>query len=71
MDKRIDKIIDSLLDDCLNTGSEDLNYNELSEKDLLTITQNFLEFKYAKMTRTSISDAGQKPPLPYPEKKED
>jgi hypothetical protein len=76
MDKRIDKIIDRLLDDCLNDGKieegdPDLHYSELSEKDLLNITQNFLEFQYPKMTRTGISDPGKKQPLPYPEKKED
>jgi len=67
MDPRIDKIIDRLLDDCLQKDVKLINYEELSEKDLLTITQNFLEFTTAKMTRTSISDKGSLPPLPYPE----
>jgi len=62
MDKRIDKIIDRLLDDCLNNGSENLNFSELSEKDLLNLTQIFLEFKYPKKTRTTIMDQDKNAP---------
>jgi len=63
MDKRIDKIIDMLLDDCMNTGSDKLNYVELSEKDLLNLTQIFLEFKYPKKTRTTIMDQDKNAPI--------
>ena len=64
MDERINKIIDRLLDDCLQdeVAKEEkvgvYNYPWISQKDLLAITQNFLEFKYPKQTRTSVTEAG-------------
>ena len=58
MDERIDKIIDRLLDDCMKNE----NHYDLSDKDLLTITQNFLEFKYPKQTRTTTKEAGENAP---------
>ena len=63
MDPRITQIIDRLLDDCLLDDIPKLdrigkyNYPDLSQKDLLQITQNFLEFKYPKQTRQSVTDA--------------
>ena len=67
MDERINKIIDRLLDDCVmddntTTESSDYNYPDLTSKDLLTITQNFLEFKYPKQTRTTTKEAGKDAP---------
>lgn len=65
MDKRIETIIDLLLDDCCRKPDDtDYNYVGLPTKDLLTITQNFLEFKYPKQTRTNIKDADSKAPQP-------
>ena len=61
MDERIDKIIDRLLNDCLADNKDDYNY-DVSDKDLLTITQNFLEFKYPKQTRTTTKEAGKDAP---------
>ena len=60
MDKRIDKIIDMLLEDCIRMDEHD-NF-QLTHKDLLTITQNFLEFKYPKQTRTTTKEAGENAP---------
>ena len=61
MDERIDKIINYLLDDCIGDGDIVPKY-DLSHKDLLTITQNFLEFKYPKQTRTTTKEAGKDAP---------
>ena len=64
MDPRIVKIADRLLDDCLQEPAPSakaelkrFNYPHLSEKDLLQITGNFLEYLYPKQTRTSVTDA--------------
>lgn len=63
MDNRIDNIIDKLLDDCLKDPDDTtFNYPHVSSKDLLTITQNFLEFKYPKQTRTNIKDTDKEAP---------
>ena len=68
MDNRIDKIIDRLLNDALvdeKPGAEKAekmklyNYPWISQKDLLQITQNFLEFKYPKQTRSSTTEPAE------------